>query len=1257
MQENYNCTRLVPKKTNKFLKIMKIHFLITFICVFSVMAENTFSQAKSVTVEFNHITLKEALQQIEKNSDYLVLIMDDVEGDLTEKVNFSLRNRSISEVLDQLLKDTNLTYAIINRQITIARKEKITESNSPDQSATSKISMQQAKKTITGTVVDVNGVSIIGANIIEIGTPTNGTITDVNGRFTLSVAPDAVIQVSYIGYLSQTIQTAGKTSFHIILTEDTQSLEELVVVGYGTQRKENLTGAVSTVNVEETLGSRPIADVGRGLQGTIPGLSIVVPSGEVGSDPLMKIRGQIGSIAGSSNPLILVDNVEIPSIQLINPNDIESISVLKDAAASSIYGSKAAFGVILITTKKGAATEKTEITYSTNLSWQQPFKEIEIAGVDGLEYTLEAHKNMKAGGPAGGFWRISDESFEKVKEWQDKYGSTVKYNDPVVYGRDWIYDGKDKYGYRIYDPVKTMIKNSAFSQNHNISLNGKRNETTYTLSVGYLGQAGMMKPAKDDNFNRFTGNLNLSTKISSFLTVRGGAMYSDATKKYPNSSTGFTADPWLYLYRWSRLFPTGVLENGEEIRDPYFDTKNAHTAVNRKKYSNLNLGTTLDLTENWDFNIDYAYSTQFNQETTSRPTFSGREPWYTPVLLYDDEGNQVYVDENGNPTDSGGMPAYRFPFVNYVTQDKTYFNKYSFTSDKHTVNVVTNYYLNLADQHMFKFMLGSNIVSYKWNNHWSNKTNLIDEDNPQFDFAVGTETVGGDANWDSQLGYFGRINYSFMDKYLLEGNLRYDATSKFPAHLRWRWYPSFSGGWVITNESFMQDLNPVLNFAKIRASWGLIGDQSVPNSLYLATMDINKNAWLSSSGEQFFQLGTPNPISAGISWQDIESLNLGLDLRLFKNKLGLVMEWFRRDTKNMIIPGESLPATYGASAPQGNYGNLRTNGWEISADFNHRFENGLRLSVNANLADAVTKITKGADWNTPYENRLLSNNYATGRTYGDIYGYVTDRLYQKEDFVYDSEGNIEQTTIIWEGTAKVTNKLAGNNPIYQTYFEDGNQVLLISPGDVKFVDVNGDGYITPGKNTFGDPGDQVVIGNSTPRYEFGFRLGADFKGFDASIFFQGVGKRSIWGSGQLAIPGFHAKDGAMPQAIAENFWKEDRTDAFYPRAWNLNGADEGFVMRKQSRYMLNMAYLKLKNITLGYTLPQNLLQSLYLSNARIYLSLENFITFDKLRGLPIDPEAISGYSMLKTDGNYNLGRTGTSNPTFKSASVGIQLSL
>ncbi|WP_079642840.1 SusC/RagA family TonB-linked outer membrane protein [Sphingobacterium nematocida] len=1119
--------------------------------------------------------------------------------------------------------------------------------------ATAYSSNRLVQNTVTGTVSDANG-PLAGVSVSVVGV-SGSTSTDANGQFKITAALGATLRFSSVGYASKDVKVAGNT-VNVSLEVDDNSLDEVVVVGYGQQKKGHLTGAVTNVDVKKTFGNRPIPDVGRGLQGAVPGLSVRVPSGEVGSDPIMKIRGHVGSVLGSSNPLILVDNVEIPSINMINPDDIESITVLKDAASSAIYGSKAAFGVILITMKKGANTESTNVTYSNNLVWQSPFKKIDIAGIDGLEYTLDAHENMKQSGPAGGFWRIDRTSFEKIKEWQEKYGSTVKYDDPVLYGRDWWWDGTQKFGYRVYDPVKTMIKDNAFSHIHNLGLNGKSGNTSYNMSVGYLGQEGMMKPAVHDDYKRFTPTLSLTTRVNDYLSLRGGARYAESTKRNPNSLNvdGFAADPWLYLYRWSRLFPIGVQENGKDIIDPAFSASKSHDEINTKRFLNMNLGTTINVTKNWDVQGDYAYQIENNGETSSLPYIQGKTHWYGVSDLYDTNGQRVYVDENGVPTDNGGMLAYEFPMTDHTLKSNTYFYQYAFKSKRHTFNAVTNYNLDLKD-HQMKFMLGTNIVAYNYVSQFSNRTNLINNDNPQFDFAVGVQESGGGTNWDSQAGFFGRVNYAYKDKYLFEASLRRDGTSKFPTHLRWRWYPSVSGGWVISNENFMESLKPVLSFAKLRASWGSIGDQSVPNSLYLPIMSIGKNTWLNSAGQQFYQMGTPDAVSRNITWQDIEHLNIGADFRFFNNKLGLTGEWYERNTKNMIVSGDVLPATYGTSAPEGNYGNLRTRGWEIAADYTHQFDNGLKLVFNANIADAVTFVTKGADYNTPWADRALGTTFSTGRRYGDVYGFVTDRLFQKEDFVYDDLGSFVQTDIIYNGTSKRTNMLVGNNPVYQTYFEDGNQTLLMSPGDVKFVDVNGDGYIDAGKSTNGEPGDRVVIGNTTPRYEFGFRMGAEYKGFDISVFLQGVGSRQIWGSGQLAIPGYFAKEGAMPQAIAGDYWKPDRTDAFYPRAWNMNGANEGYVMRAQSKYMLDMAYLKIKNITLGYNVNPTVLNRIKLSNARIYVSLENYITFDRLRGLPIDPEAISGESMLRPGGNYNLGRTGTSNPPFKSASMGVQI--
>ncbi|MEJ5053319.1 SusC/RagA family TonB-linked outer membrane protein [Sphingobacterium sp. MYb382] len=1128
--------------------------------------------------------------------------------------------------------------------------------------ATSYLFSRTLQSTVHGTVTGADG-PLAGITVSVVGTSVS-VMTDANGKYTLNAPVGAVLRFTSIGYKSKEA-TVSSNTVNVKMDLDDASLETVVVVGYGQQKKAHLTGAVSSVDVEKTMGGRPISDAGRGLQGAVPGLSVVVPSGEVGSDPVMKIRGQVGSQNGNSNPLLLVDNVEIPSIQMINPNDIESVTILKDAASASIYGAKAAFGVILITTKKGAKTDRNTVTYTNNLSWQTPFKKIELAGIEGLEYSVDAHENMKAAGAAGGFWRVDRNSLTKIREWQEKFGGTVGNDDPVVYGRDWSWDGTQKFGYRIYDPVAAMIKDNAFSHLHNLGLNGKAGATTYSFNLGYLGQEGMMKPAKHDDFRRFNPTLNVSTKVSDLLTLRGGVIYSEGTKRYPNSTnaSGFGADPWLYLFRWSRLFPIGVQENGKDIIDPAFSARTSNDAIDTKKFLNFNLGTTLQFTKDWNLQADYSYSTQNNGLFSSIPTSQGKTHWYGVEAMRDADGFPIYVDENGVPTVDGGTPAYQFPMTDAVLASQSNVYQSSFQSRKHTFNAFTTYNLNLSQAHQFKFMMGTNIVANKSNAHWSRKMQLVNNDNPQFDFAIGTQTSGGEAAWDSQVGFFGRANYAFQDKYLFEANLRYDATSILPDYMRWKWYPSVSGGWVVSKESFMEPLTPVMNFAKFRASWGSIGDQSISNGLYMPEMNVSQSNWVGGTGTPVFQLGTPRAVSDGLTWQNIEHLNIGADFKFFNNKLGLTAEWFQRTTKNMIVGGDVMPSTFGSSyaasgviaGPLGNYGTLRTRGWEIAVDFNHRFENGLGLNILANVSDAISMITEAADKRTPWNDRLLSTSYSTGRRYGDVYGFVTDRLYQAEDFVYDGNGKIMQTTIIRDGSAKVTNMLAGDNPVYQTYFEDGNQVLLVSPGDVKFKDLNGDGYIDAGKGTNGDPGDRTVIGNFTPRYEFGFRLGADYKGFDFSVFLQGVGKRSIWGAGQLAIPGYFSKEGAMPAAIANNYWRADRPDAFYPRAWNLNGDNEGFVMRAQSKYMLNMAYLRIKNISFGYSLPNDVLSRVKISKARVFVSLENMFTFDKLRGLPIDPEAISGNSSLRSNNNYNQGRTGTSNPAFKSASLGVQI--
>ena len=407
---------------------------------------------------------------------------------------------------------------------------------------------------VSGVVKDSKGEPLIGATVMVKGTQ-RGVSTDVNGRYSIQATTGNVLQISYVGMKTKTVKVASSKTIDVTLEGTDTELEDLVVVGYGQQKKINLTGAVSSVNVEKTLQGRQIPDVGRGLQGTTPGLNVVMPNGEIGSDPTIKIRGQFASFQGSTQPLILMDNVEIPSIQIVNPDDVESISVLKDAAAASIYGSKAAFGVILITTKKGAKTESVNMTYSANFAWQNISKEMEMGGVDAIKYRVDAMKRVGST-LYGAFWYVDEESLAAAQQWQKDYGGKIGKDDPFVYGRDWYVNQKgQKFSKRIFDPYDYMIREWAPSMTHNLSVNGKSGKTSYNIGLGYLDQAGLIAPAKHDDFRRYNASVRLSTEINKYVTVHAGMTYSMRNTRYAYATNSTTADPWLYLYRWDTTYP------------------------------------------------------------------------------------------------------------------------------------------------------------------------------------------------------------------------------------------------------------------------------------------------------------------------------------------------------------------------------------------------------------------------------------------------------------------------------------------------------------------------------------------------------------------------------------------------------------------------------------------------------------------------------------------------------------------------------
>ena len=538
---------------------------------------------------------------------------------------------------------------------------------------------------------------------------------------------------------------------------------------------------------------------------------------------------------------------------------------------------------------------------------------------------------------------------------------------------------------------------------------------------------------------------------------------------------------------------------------------------------------------------------------------------------------------------------------------------------------------------------------------WGKRMELLDVNNPQFNLATGTQTSGGSASWSSTAGFFGRVNYNLNEKYLLEANIRYDGSSKFPRALRWRWFPSVSAGWRVSQEPFFQPIKEVVNALKLRASWGSIGDQTVAGSLYIPTMEAATNYFL-RDGKRTYAFDTPGLVDSNITWQDVETLDVGIDFSLFK-KFNVTFDWYRRYTKNMIVPMEGIGYNIGASAPMGNFGELRTDGWELQINYGHTFSNGLSLAATATIADALTIITKYG------ENAQKIHKWYNGKVYGEIWGYKVDRLFQNDDFARDAAGKLIESSDKYDRIYKYAD---GKAYATQGRITSGN--LISGPGDVKFVDLNGDGVIDYGSNLLNDRGDLSVIGNTTPRYEYSFRFDADYKGFDFSIFFQGIGKRDMWGSSSMTLPGFNTGDGAMAQTFAANSWHEAYTivnadgsktempanyDAFYPRAANCANGNV-FNMVVNDRYLLNMAYFRIKNITLGYTLPKVLTRKISMEKARVYVSLENFFTFDHLNGLPLDPEEIAGYSSFNKS-NYNLSRAGVGSPAFKTASLGLQV--
>jgi TonB-linked outer membrane protein, SusC/RagA family len=1055
---------------------------------------------------------------------------------------------------------------------------------------------------VTGKVVDRNNDPLAGVYII-IDKTTTGTSTMPDGTYTISAPGNATLIFSQIGMTTVTIPVNNRSVINVSMEEDAIAFQDVVVVGYGTQRRANLTGSVATVDVSKTLESRPQADVAKALQGAVPGLTIMNSSGMLNAKPSITIRGA-GTLSndGVSNPLIVVDGVPMDDLSSLNNNDIESISVLKDAASSSIYGTRAAFGVILITTKSAKSTDRVSVNYSNNFSWDTPSMLPDFPDVATQARALRA-ANMRAGLANELFGMYMDDTFiGKANDWLQRHGGKRAGYREMIPGDDFDLNPANGQGqfYADWDVVGIMYRKWKPAQNHNINVQGGNGQTNYYMSFGYNNEEGVLS-FNPNQLQRYNAAINVTTKVNDWLEVGGRVNYNERVYTEPFTRRYI----YQYMWRWGSFFGPYGTYNGYDMNNSIAQLKQAGDEKTNNAYTRLSGFMKATLMRGLTLNADYTFSIH-NMDLKSERL---------PVYALNSWGGDVRT------------PSYISARTSSSVRQESERNK------SYAFNSYANYEFSLKESHNFNIMAGLNAEEGEYSRHWSQRMILLDSMLPEFSLATGDQTVGGSHSEWGVAGVFGRINYNYKDIWLLELNGRYDGSSKFPAADRWAFFPSGSVGYRFSDESYFDSVRNVINNGKLRISYGEIGNQAIGNNQFISTiarLSGDNTYWLDSGGVKVSAYDIPSLVSSTLRWERVQTLDFGLDIGLFKNMFNVTFDWYQRDTKDMLAPAKTMPQVLGALAPMVNAGTLRTKGWELNIDW-HKTFGQVNLYANASITDYKTTVLK---WEN--DSKLLNSNFSD-KEYGAIWGFETERLFSADDF--DAAGNYKSGVASQAGLNQGT--------------------FTFGPGDIKFRDLNGDGVIDGGQGTFDDHGDLKIIGNMFPRYQYGFRLGGTWKGFDLDMFFQGIGKRDSWQTGAFILPMARGADAIY--AHQTDYWTEDNPNpnAFYPRMFPgntstgtisvLSGGNHNFY--PQTRYMLNTAYLRFKNLTLGYTLPEKYLPTSYLKKLRVYFSANNICELINKSFVPIDPEVNT-----TEDGSFSNGTWGRVDPMYRTISFGMQIS-
>lgn len=1035
-------------------------------------------------------------------------------------------------------------------------------------------------KAVSGTVVDKQNVPLIGVTVRVQGTQ-NGTATNLDGQFTLrNVAESAVLEISSVGMKTQQVPLAGRTTIQVIMHDDTEILDEVVVVGFGTQKKENVTGAVSAVSSKE-LTARPVNNVVEALQGVVPGMNISTGAngGALNTTQRFNIRG-VGTIgAGSSvSPLVLIDGME-GDMTTLNPNDIESISVLKDAASSSIYGSRAPGGVILITTKKGKAG-KTIVNYNNNVRFLSPLNMPKMA--DSYNFAIAINDQLTNGGQAPMY---SDIKLQQILDFQqgkstqfmwERGGRWNAFDDP---------ERKDIMPAGNTDWLRTHFGNSV-THEHSLSVNGGNEKNQYYLSANYLDQGGLLNYG-NDNKQRYGLTARINAQIAPWLNVSYTSRFSRVDYEAPSFTGGDDISWNVFYFDVVRYWPVIPLKdpNGYYTVDSKVNQiQNGGRENTQSDVNTQQLAIVIEPIRNLRINAELNYKTN---------TFFRHRDFQT-----------VY-----------GYDVNKTPFA--AANQTSSVSEYAYKSNFFNPNIYADYTTELGEGHRLKMLAGFQSEVYTDRNLSGTRDNIAAGIPTLNTTTTNPRTGGGYGHW-ATAGFFGRVNYDYKDRYLAEINTRYDGTSRFLDDKRWNMFPSVSLGWNVAREEFFEDFTDVMSNLKLRGSWGQLGNQNT-NSWYPFYRTIGRGnatgGWL-LNGQRPNTAWETDLVSSSLTWEKTETLNLGVDISMLRNRLNASFDWYQRKSIDMVGPAPELPNILGIGVPRVNNLDMTSKGWELQVNWRDLigdFSYGATLS----LSDNNVTIDR-----YPNDSKTLSMYYA-GAKIGDIWGYET------------------------VGIAKTNEEMQA----HLTSLANGGQSALGSnwgAGDIMYKDLNNDGKIDGGKNTVLDAGDRRIIGNSNPRYNFGLNLDAAYKGFDVKVFLQGTLKRDYMpGSGTTFFWG------------AVGYWQsnyfEPHLDYFRPEnttsklGANVNGyfprpLENGRNRNSQTRYLQNAAFARLKNLTFGYTLPKPVNEKLNISNLRVFVSGENLLTITDL--LMYDPETV-GVG----------GWDGATYPLSKTFSAGLSITL